>query len=349
MDTKLINTSVIKSGTFNVFFHLRKSFSDDEKSAVYARITINGKRIELAVGQLIKRSDWNVVKGVAYGKKEEFKVLNNYLEQIWAALVNCHREMMLSKKVITAESFKQTYFGKPDNEHTLGKLMNYHNQDMKETIAPGTLKNYFTTQKYLQKFLKERHKVSDISLKELNYKFVTDFEYFLKTYKPLNHHKPLRNNGIMKHMERFRKMINMALKNEWMEKDPFKAYKLKFNRYERGYLTAEELGRIEEKNFPFERLQYVRDLFVFSCYTGLAYADAMRLSPENLVTGVDGDFWLVTKRQKTGTSVKIPLLPKAIEFIKKYSAHPKSVAEHTLFPNISNQRLNGYLKEVADN
>jgi hypothetical protein len=140
---------------------------------------------------------------------------------------------------------------------------------MKDTVCWGTLKNYFTTQKYLQKYLKERLRVSDIALKDLNYKFVTGFEYFLKSFKPLDHHKPLGNNGVMKHMERFHKMVNVALKNEWMEKDPFKAYKLRFTKFERGYLTAMELQTIEQREFQIERLQFVKDLFIFSCYTAL--------------------------------------------------------------------------------
>ncbi|MEJ7678718.1 MAG: site-specific integrase [Segetibacter sp.] len=205
------------------------------------------------------------------------------------------------------------YFGKGDNEFTLCKLMNYHNQDMKETIARGTLKNYFTTQKYLQNYLKEQLHTSDILLKEINYKVVTSFEYYLKSFNPLDHHQPLGNNGVMKHMERFRKMINVALKNEWMEKDPFRAYKLKFNKYERGYLTAEELELIENKQFKIERLHYVKDLFIFSCYTGLAYTDTINLTPLNLAKGIDNESWLITKRQKTGTSVKIPLLPKQLK------------------------------------
>src|SRR3954447_387542 len=134
----------------------------------------------------------------------------------------------------------------------------------------------------------------------------------------------------MKHMERFRKMINVGLKNEWMEKDPFKAYKMKFTKYERGFLTSEELERIEKKDFKFERLQYVKDLFVFSCYTGLAYTDAMQLSPANLIRGIDGDFWLTTQRQKTGAPVKIPLLAKAKEILDKYKNNPKSLNAGTL-------------------
>ncbi len=337
-----------KANTFSVMFYVRKPRSNDEKVPIYARVTINGKRMDLSMKQKIKVEDWSDQKGMAKTKKEEFKVLNNYLEQIRSSIVECYRDMTIRKKVINIDTFKKAYYGHDESEITLCKLVTYHNQDMKDTICWGTLKNYFTTQKYLQKYLKERLHVSDISLKELNYKFVTDFEYFLKSFTPLDHHKALSNNGVMKHMERFRKMINVALKNEWMEKDPFKAYKMKFTKYERGFLTAKELERIEKKDFKIERLQFVKDLFIFSCYTGLAYTDTINLTPTNLIRGIDGDHWLITQRQKTGTPVKIPLLPKAKGIIEKYRNNPKSLADGTLFPNISNQRLNGYLKEMAD-
>jgi site-specific recombinase XerD len=337
-----------KASTFSVIFYLRKPKTEDDKVPIYARVTINGKRMELSMKQKIKGEDWSDQKGMAKTKKEEFKILNNYLEQMRSSFVECYRDMAIKKQVINIDTFKKAYYGEDDEEVTLNKLVTYHNQDMKDSIAWGTLKNYFTTQKYLQKFLKDRLRRSDISLKELNYKFVMDFEYFLKSFKPLDHHKALSNNGVMKHMERFRKIINVALKNEWMEKDPFKAYKMKFTKYERGFLAAKELERIERKEFNFERLQYVKDLFVFSCYTGLAYTDAMQLTPANLIRGIDGDYWLTTQRQKTGTPVKIPLLQKARDIIEKYRNNPKSLNDGTLFPNISNQRLNGYLKEMAD-
>jgi site-specific recombinase XerD len=334
--------------TFSVIFYLRNRRLEEGKLLIYARVTIDGKRMEQSMKQRINPLDWDENKGLAKQKSEEFKILNRYLEQVRSAFVECYREMSIAKKVITIESFKRSYTGEDDNEFTLCKLVNYHNQDMKDTVCWGTLKNYFTTQKYLQKYLKERLRVSDIALKDLNYKFVTGFEYFLKSFKPLDHHKPLGNNGVMKHMERFHKMVNVALKNEWIEKDPFKAYKLRFTKFERGYLTAMELQTIEQKEFVIERLQFVKDLFIFSCYTGLAYTDTISLTPANIIRGIDGDFWLITNRQKTGTSVKIPLLPKAMEMIEKYKCSPKSIADGSLFPRISNQRLNGYLKEMAD-
>lgn len=336
------------ANTFSILFHLRNKKLDDKKVAIYARITINKKRLELSVKQMMNPSDWNENEGLAKPITEEYLQLNMYLEQLRNAYYNAYRDMVLQKREISTDSFRKVYFGIEEDEYTLKKLMNYHNIDMKESISWGTMKNYFTTQKYLEKFLVERRKVKDINLKNINYKFVTDFEYYLKTYQPLDHQKSLHNNGVMKHMERFRKMINVALKNEWMEKDPFKAYKLKFNRFERGYLTEDELSVLEEKNFSIERLQAVKDLFIFSCYTGLSYIDTVNLTPANVMKGIDSSAWLITKRTKTSVPVKVPLLQQALDIIEKYQNNPKCLAEQSLLPKMSNQKLNGYLKEIAD-
>jgi len=152
----------------------------------------------------------------------------------------------------------------------------------------------------------------------------------------------------MKHIERLCKMVNMAITMDWLEKDPFSKYKQHFDKVERFYLTKEELSSIEKKKFTIERLQVVKDLFLFSCYTGLAYIDTMNLTAGNIVKGIDGNDWLITSRQKTDTDVRIPLLPQAEELIKKYHNHPKAVNYGTLFPVISNQKMNAYLKEIAD-
>ncbi|MGQ1947530.1 site-specific integrase [Geofilum sp. OHC36d9] len=165
---------------------------------------------------------------------------------------------------------------------TLLKLVDYPNKNMQEILASGTLKNYYTTEKYLKLYLNKRYKLSDYPLADLTLQFITDFEHFLRTYKPLDHHKPIGNNGVMKHLERFRKIVNMGARMEWLEKNPFTYYKLKFHKTTRAFLSAEELRSIEEKRLSIPRLNYVRNLFVFSCYTGLAYIDAIQLKPENI-------------------------------------------------------------------
>jgi len=158
----------------------------------------------------------------------------------------------------------------------------------------------------------------------------------------------MENNTVMKHIERLRKMIKMAIRYEWMEKDPFISFQQKFHRVERGFLFEEELKRIEEKEFSIPRLQYVKDLFVFGCYTGLAYIDVIQLSPENIQIGIDKQYWLFTNRVKTDNPVRIPILPVAMDIINKYKNDLKAIVQNRLFPNISNQKLNSYLKEIAD-
>ena len=162
-----------------------------------------------------------------------------------------------------------------------------------------TLKNYFTTKKYIDLFLKHKLKRDDIYLHELNFKFISDFEYFLRKWQPVDHHRPIGNNTVMKHIERLQKMIRLAVRMDWLEKDPFTTHKAKFIKVERGFLTENELTAIENKKFNIERLQLVKDLFIFSCYTGLAYIDVMHLTPDNIRVGIDGKNWLFTKRQKT--------------------------------------------------
>jgi integrase/recombinase XerD len=234
------------------------------------------------------------------------------------------------------------------DDHSLIELTDYHNETQKSILAPGTMKNYYTTQRYIRRFLKKNFKASDIFLVQINFKFISDFEFFLRNHKPLDHQKPLGNNGIMKHLERFRKIINLGQKLGWINQNPFESYKLRFIKNDRGFLTDKELSAIENKVFNIERLRTVRDIFVFGCYTGLSYIDAINLGPDEISLGIDGQYWIFSDRQKTNTKVKIPLLPKSLKILNEYKEHPKSVNRNKIFPLISNQKLNGYLKEIAD-
>ncbi|WP_256959339.1 site-specific integrase [Sphingobacterium sp. JB170] len=210
------------------------------------------------------------------------------------------------------------------------------------------MKNYYTTQNYIKNFLKEKYRRTDIALSELNYTFIADFESYLRSYKPKDHHRPLNNSGIMKHIERLRKMVNMAVMADWLPKDPFAKFRKRFDKVERGCLTKAELDKLEGKQFKIERLQHVLDMFLFSCYTGLAYIDLSELTPDHIVTGIDGNLWISMSRAKTETSVRVPLLPKAKSLMEKYADDPRAVSNGTVFPVISNQRMNGYLKEIVE-
>ncbi|MEO5978952.1 MAG: site-specific integrase, partial [Chryseolinea sp.] len=336
------------TNTFGIHFVLRKGKIKAPKATLYCRITVNTSRLEMSLKRLIDPKIWNDQTGMARGSREEVKSLNHYLAEVKSRMIECYQEMQLEKLVITADAIKNRFQGIYQQQHTLAEVIEHHNTRMSDTLAYGTIKNYFTTQKYIQKFLKAKFKTSDVHLYHLSYSFIVDFEHFLRNYKPVDHHKPIQNNGVMKHIERFRKMINMSIRLEWLDKDPFVKYQQKFVKVTRGFLTQEELNVIESKTLLVERLQWVRDLFVFSCYTGLAYIDTMKLTPSNICLGMDGDYWLMTKREKTDNEVRVPLLPKAMAIIEKYKDHPRALNSGTAFPTISNQKMNSYLKEIAD-
>lgn len=231
------------------------------------------------------------------GSREEIKSLITFLQQVRASIVSDYQRLLFNKSLITAENLKRSFQGGIKNERTLCKLTHYHNETMKSVLEQGTLKNYSTTTKYVKSFLLRNFKVSDLAVSEINYWFITEFEMFLRMHEPLEHQKKLGNNGVMKHLERLRKMLGLAYEMEWVIKNPFDQYNLKFDKYERGYLTFEELKRLENKVFELTRLRWVRDLFVFSCYTGLAYCDTMALTPDRILKGIDREDWVVTSKK----------------------------------------------------
>ncbi|MDB5023325.1 MAG: integrase [Mucilaginibacter sp.] len=337
------------SNTFGIQFVIRlPKQQKTDQATVFARISVNGSRREISLKKKVDPQNWDNARGKARGTKDEIRKLNEHIERIRTLIADGYHQLVQQKKIVTVDAVKSLFLGDDQDEITLIKLGEYHNAEMKNKLADGTMKNYYTTQRYIATFLKKKYNAADIRLSELNYKFILDFENYLKNHQPKDHQKPLNNNGIMKHMERLCKMVNLAITLDWLIKDPFAKYKLHFDKVERFFLTKDELATIEKKNFTIERLRLVKDLFLFSCYTGLAYIDTMKLTAGNIVKGIDGENWLITNRQKTDTSVRIPLLPQAERLIGRYKDHPKAVNYGTLFPVISNQKMNAYLKEIAD-
>ncbi|MEO0505587.1 MAG: site-specific integrase [Bacteroidota bacterium] len=337
----------MKNNTFSIIFFPRKSRSNSRLLKIYCRITVNGKRSEMSLQRSISVNNWDISKGKARGTTTNARFLNNYLDNIYSKLLNCHKQLLEEDKIISASAIKARYLGKDDNRKTLVELIEYHNTNMSSVLKPGTLRNYYTTEKYLKEFLTKRRKVDDIYLKQLNYRFITDFEQFLRTYKDSIGNLKLSNNGVMKHLERFKKMINLSLKLEWIVKNPFGKFQLKFTKYDRQFLTERELKLIEETYFKQERLERVKDVFLFSCYTGLSYIDVKELSIDQIVLGIDNRYWIHTKREKTNELVKIPILPKALVTIEKYKKLLEVTNSKTLLPLYSNQKTNSYLKEIA--
>ncbi len=334
--------------SFSFNFWLRRDVrSDKNEGYISARITLNGKRAEIATGFKIDADRWNVAAGGAKGNKEDARTINVQLTAIKNRINEIYLELRKHQPgLLTAELIRNTYFGKTGKQRTLMELFDYHNTHMQAQIgkdyALGTYKRFETCQKLVQAFMLHQYGKSDMHLSELNHEFVTNLEFYFKTVRSCAH------NTTIKYITNLRKIIHLALINEWLDKDPFVKFKCTIKETKRDHLTEEELHLLREKTFPTNRLSQVRDIFLFCCYTGLAYADVEKLSPNQIGRGVDGKHWIFTDRTKTKTTSNIPLLSPALAIFKKYHDDPEAVNKGRIFPVTSNQKMNAYLKEIAD-
>ena len=330
--------------TLGVIFFTRKKRNNPEKLDIYVRITVNKKRAEFSIKRDIAVCNWNIFRCRAKETDQNLVLLNTYLDDVYAEVLNAHKQLHSERKLITAKAIKSRYLGEDEDHMTLMNAVQYHNANINRSLKPGTLKNYFSTEKYLKQFLEERLKTDDIYLVQLNYRFITDFENYIRNYRPRKARRTCSNNGAMKHLERLMKITNLALKMEWLEKDPFRNFKLRYIRNERDYLTERELGLIEATSFMTVGLNRVKDIFLFSCYTGLSFIDIKELHPNQVLMGIDGNQMVHTKRIKTNESVKIPLLPMARDILDKYKEEMKLTGN--VLPVYSNQKTNKNLKEI---
>ena len=331
--------------TFSVLFFTRKLNRNTKDLSIYARITVNGKCSELSLKRKTPVNEWDNSKGRLKGTTPRVRKLNSYLDQVYSQLLDTHKKLLDKDNLITAARIKASYLGLDEDHKTIKDIVAYHNEKMKGVLKWGTLKNYRTTAKYLEEFLKKKKKTDTIYLKHINYQFITEFEMFLRSYSPKKDRKTCGTNGTMKHLERLKKLLNLAIKLEWLEKNPFKSYSFKFEKNDRQFLTERELHILEDTVFTSASLERIKDMFLFSCYSGLTYIELKEFTTDNLVKGMDGKDWIYTKREKTQQSVKIPLLNPAKAIIEKYMEHQLKEA-NKVFPVISNQKTNKYLKEI---
>jgi integrase/recombinase XerD len=300
--------------TFSISFFVRKKKNSAELALLYSRITVNGWSKEISLKHDLPLNKWNQPAGKMLGNGAKSQLVNRKIETTRTGLYKAYEDLFKEQRIITADTVKDRYLGNDVTNHTLVYLLDYHNGKMKNVLKYGTLKNYTTTSKYLKDYLKIKHKSLDIYLKQIDYGFTLGFEGFLRE-KP-----SLYNNGVMKHMERFKKLMRLAL----------------------------HLERILDKEFEQGTLKVTRDIFVFACYTGLAYADVKALKQDHLRTGIDGGKWIYMRRRKTDTQVRIPLLEEAQIILERYRTHPKVDNQEILLPVYSNQKTNQYLREIAE-
>lgn len=334
------------SKTFKILFRLIKARKKSNGAPIYVRITVNGNRTEFSTNLFYPIEEWDSKIGRAIGRTSKARTLNDELDTIKVDLKESFKELAREGRFITAQTVKARYQGTDHSNETLLGLSKYHYDKNKVKLAKGTLKNYKTTEVYLKDFVKKQYKASDLPLEHIQYSFVVDFELFLQdSNNHLSKTQPLKNNDIMKHIERLNKLMSFAEKLGWISKHPFEKYELSYTKFKNGFLTEQQLERFESEELNDPKLNRVRDIFVFCCYTGLSYIDVKLLTSNNIVMGIDGMLWLSLYREKSDEPVKIPLLDKAKSILEKYENFEDS---NRLLPVCSNQKMNTYLKEIAN-
>ncbi len=333
--------------TISILFYLKRAKVNPKGLVpIFQRITVNGKRIDKSTGKYIDPLKWSVEGAKMKGTSEEARTVNSHLDILKAKVLDAEKELQRYGENVVAENIKNKINGIEERERMLLQIFQEHNDKMEVLVgqeyAAGTLERYKTSLSHTKDFIKWKYSLQDINILKIDHVFVTEYDFYLRSVRKC------ANNTTVKYIKNFMKVIRICLSNGWIDKDPFINYKAKTKEVDRFFLTEEQIHAIENKELHTTRLNQVRDIFLFSCYTGLAYVDVKNLTNENISLGIDGVKWIFTNRQKTKIQSNIPLLPLAEEMIKKYANNPKCINEGKLMPVLSNQRMNSYLKEIAD-
>ncbi len=335
------------NNSFSTLFYPKGNDVDKNGLApLYMRITVDGKRSELSVKRKINPEKWNSQAGKMKGTTQEIRELNRFMDHTRAKVNMIYDRLMEEGLEVTPLLIKNAFLGKSKTSIMTLDIFKDHNDKIAQLVgkeyAPGTIERYCTAKKHVEEYINKEYKVKDIPIKKVDHAFIDGFEYYLKTERDCAH------NTAVKYITNFKKIVRIAFANDWIQKDPFLHWKGRLKIVDREYLTESEIQQMLEKEISNARLDQVKDIFLFSCFTGLAYADVKKLSNDNVVLGIDGEKWIKIKRSKTDTRSNIPILPSAQAIIDKYAEHPGVLNGDRLLPVLSNQKMNAYLKEIAD-
>ena len=337
-----MNTSV------SILFYIKRAKVNNlGVCPIYTRITVNAKRFEFSTNKYINPDKWSSEGSKVKGTSEEARTINSHLDYLKNQVLEAEKKIYKKDKEVNSENLKIELFGASETRRMLVPIFQDHNNQLQELVkikdkAPGTLERYKTSLKHTIDFMKWKYKIKDIDITKINHEFIKDYEFYLRTVRACN------NNTTVKYIKNFKKIIKICLDNKWLSDDPFVRIKHKLNEVYRDIIYEDELIIIYNKKFATPRLNLVKDIYVFSCFTGMAYIDVKQLTPDNIQIGIDGNKWLIKNRQKTENPSRIPLLDIPLEILERYKNHPKCLNENTLLPILSNQKMNAYLKEIAD-
>ena len=330
--------------TFNVLFYIKRNEpKKDGRVVIMVRITINGVRSQFSSKLLVNPDQWDSKKEQAKGQLAEARNLNRLLENIRSTLtVNYNKQIAIDGHV-TPERLKNIFLGQDEPEHTIISFFDRYNNQYKlkvgTTSTHKTYTRYLLTRERLAEFMKQRYNLSDMLVKEITVSFVDEFYLYIRNNTECN------NNSALKFLQRFRTILYFVKSLGINFTDPFCNFRFRYDKVNRDTLIRTNWTFYTRKSFLQPRLSQVRDIFVFSCYTGLAYIDIFELTEDKIRRAFDGHLWIMTKRQKTDVNSNIRLLDIPMEILEKYKGKQKN---GKVLPVISNQKINDYLEEIGD-
>lgn len=334
---------------FTLTFFTRKpraeGFTDHK---VYVRITVAGQQTDLAIGRSVNPEYWDQKRKMSKGRSRRDLELNKYLDEVRARFSEIHNTLVRDKKVINPIVMRDLFLGKVEKPKMLCDVFRQANQKRKEEMDRGdivkaTYQRWERCISYLEDFFKITMNVDDVPIRDVTSGMLDDFEHFLRMSKGC------ANNAAVRYLRCVKNTIQYALAHKWINDDPFLGKKYQRTYAEREFLTEPELMAMMKLDFSeTPRLDLVRDTFVFCCFTGLAFCDIKSLQRDNIVKDSDGNTWIRKSREKTGELSIIPLLEIPRSIAEKYENDPIVKATGVVMPVITNQKMNAYLKEIAD-
>jgi site-specific recombinase XerD len=334
----------MNSNNLSILFIINKSKTNSKNlSPLRCRLTYQGKRKLFSVGLFVDSKNWSSKKQKVLSQDPENSYLNKHISLINQKLKEAYLFLQVNEHAFDVQDILLKYKGENTKSYkSILDVFELHNKRMESLIgkeyAKSTFSKFLEARKHVKNFILFKYKKNDLLLDSIKSNFIDDLDFYLKT--ELNQ----KQITINKTIQRLRKIIKLAIGEGFLDKDPFILYTPK--RYENKlvYLTQEELILIQDKTFAQERLNKVKDMFIFCCYTGLAFAEMTSLETKHLISKFDGNLWIDMYRQKTKSKVTVPLLPKALEIIEKY----KTENNDKVLPKLSNQKFNSYIKEIAE-
>lgn len=335
---------------FRVSFFLKKAkLLKNGEASVAMRITVDGQRVENNIRKSILPNLWDQSKERAKGTSTAAVDLNRFIEDARIRIRQIVTELQQTGAEINPLIVQQRFYGVGQvrkQERTILQVIQEHNDEANQLIGKDfveiTWRRYETMKRYLGELIKQKYGVDDLPLSNFTGEVIRAYEVYLKT------EKDLCQNTLIRYMKALKKITNRCLANDWIQKDPFAGIKFREEPTEPEFLTLEEVDRIYNCNPGSKRLEVIKDMFLMSAFTGLAFTDVSQLTEDHIVTDNDGNKWIRKPRQKTKLMSNIPLLDVPLAIIEKYQGDKKAAKKGVLVPIPCNQVMNRYLKEIAE-